>query len=258
LIAVDVPVSTRSQVGAPGFALLCGPSTVEEEMMPADFPAHRSTERRPARPVPLGLIAALALGIAVVGCASSAKTPQIIYITPSPSPTPVPTPTPEITPSPTPKPTPTPVPSPTIGPCSGSNLTITIQAANGLTWQENSGHQLANFQVKNTGPVPCQVKAKSQPMLLNGDGSILIAGPEAGSAGILMLNPNTTLKTTVQTGNLCAAPPIVAPVRVAFVMSGTGLVIAETTSPTEMGGIPSCQGPATVPSGEIQMTSWAP
>jgi len=55
--------------------------------MPADFPAHRSTERRPARPVPLGLIAALALGIAVVGCASSAKTPQIIYITPSPSPT---------------------------------------------------------------------------------------------------------------------------------------------------------------------------
>jgi hypothetical protein len=95
-------------------------------------------------------------------------------------------------------------------------------------------------------------------MLLNGDGSILIAGPEAGSAGILMLNPNTTLKTTVQTGNLCAAPPIVAPVRVAFVMSGTGLVIAETTSPTEMGGIPSCQGPATVPSGEIQMTSWAP
>ena len=87
---------------------------------------------------------------------------------------------------------------------------------------------------------------------------ILIAGPEAGSAGILMLDLNATLKTTVQTGNLCAAPPIVAPVRVAFVMSGTGLVIAETTSPTEMGGIPSCQGPATVPSGEIQMTSWAP
>jgi hypothetical protein len=95
-------------------------------------------------------------------------------------------------------------------------------------------------------------------MLLNGDESILIAGPDPGSAGTLMLDPNATLKTSVQTANLCAAPPIVAPVRVAFVMSGTGLVMAEATSPTEMGGIPSCQGPATVPSGDIQMTSWAP
>lgn len=226
--------------------------------MPADLPAHRSTERRPARPVPLGLIAALALGIAVVGCASSTKTPQIIYTTPSPSPTPVPTPTPEITPSPTPKPTPTPVPSATIGPCNGSNLTITIQTVSGSTWQGGSGNQLATFQLKNTGSVPCLVKAKSQPLLLNGDGSILITGPDPGSAGTLMLDPNGTLKTSVQTGNLCAAPPIVAPVRVAFIMSGTGLIMAEAASPTDMGGIPSCAGDPTIPRGDIQMTSWAP
>ena len=226
--------------------------------MPADLPAHRSTERRPARPARIGLIAALVLGIAVVGCASSTKTPKIIYITPSPAPTPAPTPTPEITPSPTPTPTPTPVPSPTIGPCNGSNLTITIQTVSGLTWQENSGHQMATFQLKNTGPIPCQVKAKSQPMLLNGDDSILITGPDPGSTGTLMLDPGATLKSSVQTGNLCAAPPIVAPVRVAFVMSGTGLVTAEATSPTDMGGIPSCLNDSTVPSGDIQMTSWAP
>ena len=226
--------------------------------MSADIPAHRSTESRPARPALLGLIAALALGVAIAGCASSTKTPKIIYVTPSPSPTPVVTPTPEITPSPTPKPTPTPVPSPTVAPCNGSNLTITIQTVSGLTWQGGSGHQLATFQLKNTGPVPCLVKAKSQPLLLNGDGSILITGPDPGSAGSLMLGPGATLKASVQTGNLCAAPPIVAPVQVAFVMSGTGLVTAAATSPTDVGGVPPCGGDATVPSGDIQMTSWAP
>ena len=209
--------------------------------------------------MPLGLIAALALGIAVVGCASSAKTPQIIYITPSPSPTPVPTPTPEITPSPTPKPTPKPVPSPTIGPCSGSNLTITIQTVGGLTWQESSGNQLASFQLKNTGSTPCLISSKDQPLLLNGDGSILISGPAAGSSPNLMLAPNATMLASVQTSNLCAAPPIVAPVVVAFVMpGGTGMVTSSAASSTDLGGVPSCLGDNTAPSGDIEMTSWAP
>ncbi len=229
--------------------------------MLADLLAHRSTERRPARPAPLGLIAALALGVAIAGCASSTKTPQMIYLTPvppTPTPKPTPTPTPEITVAPTPKPTPTPVPSATIGPCDGSSLTITILTDSGLTWQSGTGHQLATFQLKNTGPVPCLVKAKSQPVLLNGDDSILITGLDPGSAGTLMVDPNATLKTSVQTSDLCGAPPIVAPVQVAFIMSGTGLVTVAATSPTDVGGIPPCLTDPTIPTGEIQMTSWAP
>jgi len=246
--------------------------------MQADQPARRSHGRQPSGSQPsgsqpsgfqpngrrqvrafsLGLVAMLVLGAALAGCAGAAKTPKVLFVTPTPSPTPEPTPTPEITPSPTPTPVPTPVPTPTTGPCNGASLAISISTQSGLGWQTVSGHQMANFELKNTGSTVCLVSSKSQPLLLNGDNSPLITGSNPGSSTSLRLQPGATLKATVQTGNLCAAPPLIAPLQVAFVMPGTGLVIAAPASQSDMGGAPPCTGDATKPSGDIQMSSWAP
>ena len=227
--------------------------------MHAHLPARRSRERRAARSASLGLIAMLVLGAALAGCAGATKTPRVLpFVTPTPTATPSPTPTPTPTPSPTPTPPPTPKPSPTIGPCYGADLQITMTLQGGLAWQSGSGHEMATFQLENAGSTPCLIASKSQPLLLNGDNSILSSGAAPGSSPQLMLAPNATLLASVQTSNLCAAPPIVAPVRVAFVMPGTGMVTANAASPTDLGGVPSCLGDNTVPAGEIEMNSWAP
>ena len=157
--------------------------------MQADQPARRSGDRRQVRALSLGLAAMLVLGAALAGCAGAAKTPKVLFVTPTPSPTPEPTPTPEITPSPTPTPVPTPVPTPTTGPCNGASLAITIESQGGLAWQPVSGHQMANFDLKNTGSTACLVSAKSQPLLLNGDESPLITGSVPGASTSLLLQP---------------------------------------------------------------------
>lgn len=226
--------------------------------MHAHLPAHRSAERRVARSVSLGLVAMLVLGAALAGCASASKTPVVVFVTPTPKPTPTPTPTPEVTDTPAPTPVPTPKPSATVGPCYGGSLKITITVSGGIAWQSGTGHEMATFELKNTGSVPCLIKSKSQPLLLNGDDSILITGPDPGSQSNLRLEPNGKLLASVQTSNLCAAPPIVPPVRVAFVISGTGMVVADPASPTDLGGVPPCMADNSVPAGDIQMTSWAP
>jgi hypothetical protein len=226
--------------------------------MPAIRHANRSNAASPARPAWFGLIAALALGVALAGCSNATKTPVVKFVTPTPTVTPTPSPTPEVTPSPTPTPKPTPTPAPTIGPCNGNNLAIAIVPNGGLAWQSGGGHAQADFSLKNNGSTPCLIKSKSQPMLLNGDNSILITGPDPGAVTSLNLAPGATIKASVQTANLCAAPPIIAPVRVGFVISGTGLVIAPAASSSDVAGVPPCLGDNSVPSGEIQMTSWAP
>jgi hypothetical protein len=128
----------------------------------------------------------------------------------------------------------------------------------GSAWQGGAGHQMASFQLKNNGPVACLVRAKSQPLLVNGDGIILITGADAGAAATLRVEPNGILKSSVQTSNLCAAPPIVAPVLVEFVLPGTGLVIVPAPSTTDTGGVPSCLADPGTPTGSIDMQSWAP
>jgi hypothetical protein len=228
--------------------------------MLAHIPARRSRDRRVARSASLGMIAMLVLGAALAGCSGATKTPAVVFVTPTPKPTPVvtPSPTPQITVAPTPTKAPTPKPTPTIGPCYGGSVALSIALQGGTAWQSGAGHEMATFELKNTGSTPCVVKSRSQPLLLNGDGSILITGPDPGAAPNLMLAPGAILHAAVQTSNLCAAPPIVAPVRVAFIMAGTGMVIADPASPTDLAGVPPCSADNTVPSGDMQMTSWAP
>jgi len=207
------------------------------------------------------ILASLAIGAVVAACSGAAVTPQTIYTSRPPTPTPVATPTPAPTPTPTPAPTqtPAPTPAPTIGPCNASNLTLTIKATSGIYWQGGGGHQLATFVLKNNGAVACHVKAKNQPLLLNGDGSILILGAAAGTSATLTVASHGTIHTDVQTGNLCDAPAIVAPVKVAFMMGGgVGLVMATPLSSSDTGGVPSCLGDNTVYSGSIDSQTWAP
>jgi hypothetical protein len=158
----------------------------------------------------------------------------------------------------TPTPLPTPTPSPTIGPCAAVNIAIDITADSGNYWQGAAGQRQAKFTLTNGGSTDCIVKAKSQPLLLNGDGAVLITGAAAGSSASVTVPAGASLSTEVKTGNLCNAPTIVAPIRVAFVMPGTGTEIATTASATDTGGIPSCLGDANVTSGDISMTTWAP
>jgi hypothetical protein len=153
---------------------------------------------------------------------------------------------------------PTPSPSPTIGPCAAVNIAIDITADSGNYWQGAAGQRQAKFTLTNGGSTDCIVKAKSQLLLLNGDGAVLITGPAAGSSASVTVAAGASLSTMVKTGNLCHAPTIVAPIRVAFVMPGTGTEIATTASATDTGGIPPCLGDANVTSGDISMTTWAP
>ena len=220
--------------------------------MPAANRANRATGRKSARPALFSIFAALVLGFALVGCAGAAKTPQILYMTPTPSPTPEPTPTPEVTPPPTV------TPEPTIGPCVGWSLSLTLKVVGGSAWQTSAGQQVATVEMRNNGPAICIVQSKNQAFLLNGDGSILLTGADPGETSSLMLDPGGVLKTSIQTSNLCGAPPVVAPVKVAFMFPVTGLVIVEPASETDTGAVPACSGAPGTISGDIQMTSWAP
>ncbi len=83
-------------------------------------------------------------------------------------------------------------------------------------------------------------------------------GDYLGKITDLMIDPGSVLKTSVQTSNLCGAAAVVPPVRVGFMFPGTGLVIVEPASTTDVGAVPSCAGAPGTISGDIQMTSWAP
>lgn len=229
------------------------------------------TERtdRAGRRGPLALLATAALGVALAGCMGSGATPQTLYVVDSPSASATasstaaaPAPalaTDTAVPTPTPTPAPTIGPAPPPGPCNASNLSLTIQGSGGIYWQGGGGHALATFALKNVGAATCTVKAKAQPLLLNGDDSILILGPAAGTSSTLTLAAGATLHTDIQTGNLCDAPTIVPPVRVAFMIpGGTGLVVAKPLSASDAGGIPPCLGDPSVYTGSIAMQPLAP
>jgi hypothetical protein len=213
-------------------------------------------------PVALG---AVLFAAALAACGSTSATLMQVQNQPLVSQTQAPTgtatfvnatPTGPATPTPTAVPTPT--PSPTIGPCSAVDVSIDITVDQGTYWQGAAGHKAAKFKLTNDGSAGCIVKAKSQPLLLNGDGGVLITGAAAGSSASLTVVAGSSISSQVQTGNLCHAPTIVAPVRVAFVLPGIGTVIATTGSPTDTGAIPPCLGDPGVNSGDITMTLWAP
>lgn len=217
----------------------------------------------------IALLASVVLGAVVAGCSGASITPETIYRTVPPTATPITistvevapaaTPAPTDTPAPTPTPTPKPTPAPAIGACNASNLSLTIKGTSGIYWQGGGGHQMATFILKNNGSVACNVKAQNQPLFLNGNGSILILGAAAGTSSTLKIAAHGSVHADVQTGNLCNAPAIVAPTKVAFMMAGgTGLVMATPLSSSDEGGVPPCLGDPSIYSGSIEAQPWAP
>jgi hypothetical protein len=118
---------------------------------------------------------------------------------------------------------------------------------------------MATLILKNTGAVACNIKAKSQPLLLNGDGSVLVLGAAAGTSTTLKIVPGGKIHADVQTGNVCGLPAIIDPVKVGFMFGGgTGLVVATPLSSTDEGALPSCMGDPSIYSGSIEVQPWAP
>jgi hypothetical protein len=122
-------------------------------------------------------------------------------------------------------------------------------------WNAGMGQRFADVELTNTGQASCIVNA-SRPQLVDGHGSVLIDGAGGAAAVALGFAAGSVLKTQVAVGNYCG-PAAVAPVTVAFVLSGgAGRIVATPLSPTDQSGIPPCNGNPGDP-GAISMHDWA-
>jgi hypothetical protein len=196
-----------------------------------------------------GLAASAILVFALAGCqSSSAPLPTTIVV-------------PGSRPSTSLVATATPVDTGSHGPiaaCTSASLTIALTPKDGLDWQAGANLRSAVFTLTNAGSAACRVKALAQPLLVNGDGLTLITGAAAPDSEWIEVAPGGTLKTTVQTGNLCTKSTLIAPLLVAFTFPGGGdTVIALPANPTDLGADPGCQGDPGTPSGTIEMQAWS-
>lgn len=157
---------------------------------------------------------------------------------------------PSTPPSPTTTPIPTPSPVPTIGPCHPAVLAARI-----TLWEGAAGHRIADVTMTNTGSSPCLMPALSTPQLVDGRGAILIDGTDPTADEVLTVDAGGILTTLVDTSDYCGPVPP-APVTVAFVIAGSGRIVATPFSSTDA-TVPPCLSQAGS-AGEIQMQPWAP
>jgi hypothetical protein len=140
----------------------------------------------------------------------------------------------------------------TLAPCDPGVLTARI-----LAWDAGAGHRTAQVQLTNASASACTVRALSQPQLVDGHGSVMIAGAAPASSATLTVAPGGSIRTEVQDGNYCGPEPV-APVTLAFVLPETGArVVAAAASATDLSGVPPCLGPAGS-AGTVEMRAWAP
>lgn len=234
-----------------------------------DWSAVASEARRPAAPphrvvvrgglssttLAGGSLIAVALLVAVVWLGRPGPGPNGLVgstpsTLPSPSATPVATPSASTIPTPALTPVPTPTPAPTIGLCDPANLPARI-----TLWEGAAGHRTAHLELTNAGSGPCTLTAMARPQLVDGLGSVLIDGTSPSTSRFLTVTPGSVLTTLVQDGNYCGPAPV-APVSVAFVLSGGGRIVATPVSPTDA-TVPPCLG-AAGSAGDIAMQPWVP
>jgi hypothetical protein len=188
-----------------------------------------------------------------VGSVASASPSATATATETPSPTaiatPAATPSPTLTPTPKPTSAPTPTPTPTTGPCDPAKLAARI-----TLWEGAAGHRIAHVELTNAGTVSCTLRAMAKPQLVDGKGSVLIDGMNPPASALLTVTPGQVLKTLVQDANYCGPAPV-APVSVAFVLSGGGRIVATPVSPTDT-TLPPCNGPGSP--ADVEMQPWAP
>jgi hypothetical protein len=119
-------------------------------------------------------------------------------------------------------------------------------------WDGAAGSRIATVQLNQIGTTPCAVDPLPQPWLADGHATPLVTG-NAGAGTPITFAPGEVLHTLVQVGNYCGPEPV-APVTVAFTQ-GDAAFVATALSPTDVSGVPPCNG-ATAP-GVIEMHPWS-
>lgn len=230
----------------------------------ADWAAVATTARRPASPpraivIRSGLSGATLAGAALLfvavvlaGMLLGRRDPNgLVGSTPSAAPnTPAVSASPASSASPAPSRSPSASRAPVIGPCDPASLSARI-----TLWEGAAGHRIAHVELTHAGSGSCTVRSMARPQLVDGSGSVLIDGSSPPTSSLLTLVPGGVLKTLVQDGNYCG-PAAVAPVSVAFVLSGGGRILARPLAPTDV-TLPPCLGPPGS-AGTIEMQPWSP
>lgn len=122
-------------------------------------------------------------------------------------------------------------------------------------WDGAAGHRIATVELHQVGTTACSVAPLPQPWLVDGGGTQLIVGKAGPTESPIPFAPGDVLHTLVQVGNYCG-PAAVAPVMVAFVQ-GEALFVATALTPTDLSGVPPCNGTAG-PTDDIQMQPFRP
>jgi hypothetical protein len=204
-----------------------------------------------------GLLAAATIGFSlgaggkVPGPVAVATATPSLTASPVASPTPLPTtaPTAVATTAPTAAPTPVPTVRP-IQACGPSDLSLRVVA-----WSGAAGQRVATLKITNTGAVACTFPSVTRPELLDGTHRVLLEGANAGAAKQLTLAPGKGLGSMAQDSNYCGPTPV-APVTVAIVLADGQRVVGTPLSPTDVTGVPPCNGAGSP--GYIEMQTWAP
>jgi uncharacterized protein DUF4232 len=210
--------------------------------MPAATMRRRMT---PSRPSPAASLASLGAVLALALAACSTPGPSIVANSPVPL-----TPSPSAAPTTGPSPTPTPVAG--SGFCDPAALSAQVTA-----WDSGAGHRNASVTLTNNGRTDCTIHALAKPQLLDGKAAVLIDGAAPTSTSVLTVPSYASVKTMVSAANYCGPATPVAPVTVAFVFpNAEGTVVAAALNPTDLSGVPPCNGPS-LP-GQIEMQPFAP
>jgi hypothetical protein len=169
--------------------------------------------------------------------------------TPAAAPVSTPSVAPAIPATQTPPPKPAPTPTATLA-CEPAHLAARI-----TMWEGAAGSRIADVELTNAGSARCTVRAMDKPQLVDGNGSVLINGTNPPASALLTVAPGGVLTTQVGASNYCGPTPV-APVSVAFVLSGGSRVEATPVSPTDVNGVPPCNG-SPGSAGTITMHPWA-
>lgn len=188
----------------------------------------------------------LAANAGLFGTASVGTPPSLVATLPSPQPS-----IPVATLAPTRS------EAPTVAPTAEPITACTSQALSGrvTAWSGAAGSRVASVTLTNTGSATCRLRSMDRPELVDGTGRVLIEGAAPTGTATLLLDAGASVHTQAEAANYCGPDPV-APVSVAFVLSGGDRVVAAPRSSSDTFGVPPCLGspaPAT-----MTMHPWAP
>jgi hypothetical protein len=120
-------------------------------------------------------------------------------------------------------------------------------------WGGAAGHRIATVELTNLGDRSCLLGSLPEPRLTDRRGNSLLVGAADPTAATLELRPGDIARTEVDVANYCGGA-VEAPVMVAFV-DDDRLLVATALSPSDLSGVPPCNGPSQP--GTIVMQPWS-